>query len=96
MKKILIETNENDYMTYFELAASSLSDLLKDWDFDWTEKELKDNFMALTKSFYFIIKKEEICEGQVTQMYNDLEVYIGEDSIKEWKKDGGNGSEVYI
>ena len=96
--KILIETNENDYMTYFELASYSLTGLLKDYNLkEWTEKEIKDNFIELTKSYYLILRKERIPERQVERLYNDLEVYIGKAKIDAWQEnDDCNGSEVLI
>jgi hypothetical protein len=96
MQRILIETNENDYMTYFSEAANALNEILENWNFLWNEKEIKDRFISLTEAFHFVIKGEKIPPAQVEQMYNDLEVYFGEEEIKKWAKDGGNGSEVYL
>lgn len=95
-RKVLIETNENDYMTYYEEAARSLSELMKNWNLEWDEKKIKDSFIALTESYYLIIRGKRIDPGQVEQMYDDLEVYFGQDAENFFKPYKGNASEVRI
>jgi len=101
-QQILIETNANDYMQYFELAGEAMELVMSNWSFgDWSEEAIKSTFIGFTKQYCKLIE-ESSGEAYDSDDYLDslqLEIYTNEQAERQYQREVkgyGNSSSVSI
>ena len=95
---IFIETNGNDYMTYFEQAASAMrihfkerngeSPLFKNIELHKitrkiAEDTLREIFLEFTNTFYKLSNREGLNFINITGMRNEIEIYLNDEAIEK-------------
>jgi len=99
-QKIFIETNECDYMTYFELAAEAMKsglfqhgnrfllDTMRTHNTTAMSQihYIKEIFLSFTKTFYELITGSTLSEITILGLRRYMEIYINEEADKKIKE----------
>ena len=92
--RVMIETNENDYMEYFESASTALEVIFQKENKTIKLDELIDCFISLTKTANQLLKEDdENHNDYIDSLKSSFEVYVGNAIPENYSN---NGSHIFI